>query len=288
MEGNLTAPLRGVQYRSLRGRIFIEITKYTYWRQRLKMGRKSEEDTIRWNSAGEKLILPNNEVHLWSASVQENISYLNTYRHILSLEEKQRAERFKFKRDQDRFIIAHVLLRLVLSRYIKITPQAIAYSSNSFGKPNLKGCSDIETINFNMSHSNDHVLIAVANNLAVGVDIEWVRPIENANQIVETFFSAKEKVQFQSLSDHLKTEAFYSCWTRKEAFIKALGVGISLPLNQFSVSFLPGEPADLLEVPTTIEQPEFWTLEEFQVREGYVAAIAAQGTGLKFCYWKWT
>jgi len=187
---------------------------------------------------------------------------------MLASDERQRAERFHSERDRRRYIVRHGVLRELLSLYLHGPPARIRLSTNPFGKPQIEG-SDLR---FNLSHSHGVALYVVAQGLEVGCDIEWRDPRLACEGIAEQFFSPREARALRALGPVRRTDAFFNCWTRKEAYVKARGCGLSLPLDSFDVSLAPGEPAALLR------GGEGWSIRSFEPLPGYQAAIAAAGT----------
>jgi len=196
-----------------------------------------------------------------------------------------RARRFHFQRDSERFIVTRGLLRCILGRYLGIEPGRLRFVYNSYGKPALATASDEGALCFNLSHSGGLALYAVARGRQVGIDLERIRAVPEIEQIAQRFFSSREYAAFRSLAAGLRQEAFYSCWTRKEAYIKARGQGLSLPLDQFDVSLVPGEPARLLDVRGDSQDGHHWLLRELEPGPGYVAALAVEGHGWKLKCW---
>ncbi len=223
-------------------------------------------------------------VHLWLVSVNAMKTQLDNLWYMLSDKEMKRAKRFCFEKDQKRFIVARGMLRTILSQYCNDEPDEHQFKYNRYGKPYL---IENDWLYFNVSHSGDKVLYGVAREREIGVDIENIKPRENAQQIVERYFSDDEKSQFSNLPDYMKKRAFFNCWTRKEAYIKAQGKGMSLPLDEFSVSFIPGEPTCLLETQHDFQEKDRWTLKEVIVEGDYVAAAAVEGHNLHFKNWEW-
>jgi 4'-phosphopantetheinyl transferase len=155
---------------------------------------------------------------------------------MLSHDEIARAERFHFERDRRRFVVGRGLLRAILGRYMGIESERLRFRYGEYGKPYLAEEYGGKALQFNVAHSQDMALYAIARDREVGVDIEYIRPFPNLMQIAEQFFSARENIALQAVPEHLKDEAFFTCWTRKEAYIKARGDGLSLPLDRFDVS----------------------------------------------------
>jgi len=186
---------------------------------------------------------------------------------ILSDDERRRADRFHFPRDRRRYILRHGKLRQLLSNYLGIAPADLVFEHNSFGKPAL-GESNLK---FNISHSHGMALFAIAYDVEIGCDIERCDPQFAAEQISEHFFAEDEVRKLRALAPTQQTSAFFRCWTRKEAYIKARGRGLSIPLDSFEVSLAPGEPAALLR------GCDGWTLQSFEPVPGYEAAVVAAG-----------
>ncbi len=232
-----------------------------------------------------KLALPSNEVHIWHASVEVSETCLKRLIIFLSEDEVKRSNRFHFERDRKRFIVAHGLLRHILSCYCVSDPDEHSFRRNRYGKPAL--ASD-DNIRFSMSHSGERVLYGITRGREIGVDIERLRPFEDIEQIVENYFSSREKSEFSTLPDYMENKSFFTCWTRKEAYTKAQGKGMSLPLNQFSVSFLPGGPVRLTETLHSIKEKNHWSLREIVVNAEYAAAVAVEGHGLLYRNWQWS
>ena len=227
-----------------------------------------------------------NEVHIWFVCVDDEKYHLDGLWDILSEDEKERANRFYFDHDRTRYILAHGILRTLLSCYTKTKPNSHYFISNPYGKPAL---SEKGTPCFNMSHSGSQILYGFTREREIGVDIELVKSIENIDQIIDRYFSKREKLEFSKLPDHLLKEAFYTCWTRKEAFIKAQGQGLSIPLDQFSVSFLTEKPVRILETQHDNQAADRWSLLDVSVNTNYKSAAAVEGHGLivKTRQWSW-
>ena len=189
----------------------------------------------------------------------------------LSEEERSRAARFMFERHRRRYIVAHTALRSILARYTDRAPEEIMLDAEEYGKPFLRD----ESLQFNLSHSHEMAVVAVAAS-RVGVDIEHVREMTDAGQIAERFFSRQEVMELQLIPRNEMIEAFFRCWTRKEAFIKAIGEGLSYPLESFGVSLQPDEP-QLVRVDRDPEAPKRWRFANVAVAAGYVGAVAVEG-----------
>lgn len=226
------------------------------------------------------LVLPRNEVHVWRASLGVSSAMLGWFQRILSADELSRADRFHFQHDRERYIVGHGLLRTILSHYLCADPATLDFVCNEYGKPELASINDDATLRFNMSHSHGRVIYAFTNKREVGIDIEYVRTMDDAAQLIERFCSERERAEYRSVPGNLRQLAFFNCWTRKEAYTKARGEGMSRPLDKFSVSLAPGKPVMLLDTEEGDEETRRWSLEDLRPgAPGYVAAIAVEGAG---------
>jgi 4'-phosphopantetheinyl transferase len=236
-----------------------------------------------WRRGPASLVIWPNEVHVWKIYLKA--PGLSENRAILSSDERVRASRFRFHTDSDRFIAARSSLRTILARYLWIRPADLKFGVNPFGKPHLIGGQDKLGLRFNLSHSHDMALLAVARNRDVGVDIEWMRRDFATDEVAQRFFSRSEVNQLESIAPELKTEAFFNCWTRKEAYIKARGEGLSFPLDQFDVSFAPEARPALLDNRRDPEEVWRWSFEELSPATGYAAALAVEGNLSRLLLW---
>jgi 4'-phosphopantetheinyl transferase len=227
------------------------------------------------------------EVHLWLAELEQPEHTLQRLTGVLAGDELVRAQRFRFERDRRHFIVARGVLRSILSRYLQILPEEVQFEYGLRGKPTLAtGCGD-GRLRFNLSHSHELALYAVTYDRELGVDIECMRPLDDAESIATHFFSAREQKALRDLPTHLKHQGFFNCWTRKEACIKATGEGLYQSLDGFDVSLAPGEPAQLLAVLGKPDEVRRWTLRALQPPAGYAAALAVEGSGWRLRCWQW-
>ncbi len=202
--------------------------------------------------------LANDTVHIWQIATtpitDKALSYLKT---LLSIDERQRAERYVFAHDQQRFILARGMLRLLLSHYLQLAPSEIQFVTNVYGKPHLNPNSS--TLEFNISHSHEWILLAFSKAIPVGIDIEFIRTDIAIDAIAQRFFSPSEAATLIQLQNTDKTNAFFNLWAKKEAVIKMLGTGLFQPLDQTDVSTNANH-----------------TLYELSPSEGYVGALCTQ------------
>jgi 4'-phosphopantetheinyl transferase len=239
-----------------------------------------------WQSALPALPLTRDEVHIWRASLEPTSpAQLEQLSRLLSPDERERARRFHFQRHREPFIVARATLRLLLGRYLGLaTYYAGDFTYSRFGRPSL-GTHDLD---FNLSHAGDLALYAFAWQRAVGIDIELVRADIEAEQIATRFFSPNERAELHRLPAAQRVEAFFLAWTRKEAYIKARGEGLSLALDAFDVSLTPGAPAVLLATRDDPAQRHRWTLHHLRPGPGYSGALAVEGQGWRASCWQWT
>ncbi len=223
---------------------------------------------------GRSVALAGDEVHLWFASLERTGSEVLHFTGVLSEDEGARAARFLFERDRRRFVVARGWLRTILGGYLQTPPGAIRFAYGEFGKPVLPDAGDLC---FNLSHSDERVLCAVTRERQVGVDLERLRPMPEMDAIAAQVFSAREQAAYRSVAPDARARAFFNGWTRKEAYIKAIGDGLSCPLERFDVSLTPGEPARLLGVEGDLAAPARWTLHAWDPEPGCVAAVAVEG-----------
>ena len=239
-----------------------------------------------WLPPPTDLMLPSDEVHVWRASLDLPASCVQDLQHSLTADELSRAERFCFQKDRQHFVVTRGLLREIVSRYLDVEPGQVRFRYSDYGKPSLAPTSDQTALSFNLARSDRLALYAITRGREIGVDLERIRPVPETEQIAERFFSAHENAAFRTLPAEQKQEAFFTCWTRKEAYIKARGEGLSLPLDQFDVSLVPGEPTILLRTRGKPQEPSRWSVRELMPGPGYVAALAAEGHYWRLACWQ--
>jgi 4'-phosphopantetheinyl transferase len=233
-----------------------------------------------WKTAAPPITLGESEVHLWLAAVPDCLQDLTRLREVLDAEERERAARFHFDRDRERYIVARGVLRLLLSSYLATSQFAL--TTNKFGKPFLRPPHD--TLHFNVSHSRDLALFGFTRVSEIGADVESIRPDFATQEIANRFFAPDEAATLMQLGESERAGAFFNCWTRKEAYIKARGIGLSLGLSTFAVTLKPGEPAALVRVDEDVGAPGRWTMLNLDVGAEYRAATAFEGGGNVSCF----
>jgi 4'-phosphopantetheinyl transferase len=227
-------------------------------------------------------------VHVWQAWLDAPEPHVRVLAHALSPDECVRAESYHFERDRRRFTVCRGLLRTILGRYLAQPADRLRFEYGTRGKPALARSEHDGALRFNVSHSGGCALFAVTRGREVGVDLEQVRPLAGPERIAERFFSVPERVALRELPAHGRLEAFFTCWTRKEAYVKGRGEGLAHPLDAFAVSVRPDQPAVLRAAEGgDVEELSRWSLSALPQPPGYVAALAAEGHGWRVSSWSW-
>jgi 4'-phosphopantetheinyl transferase len=208
-------------------------------------------------------------VEVWGIWLEAAEPMLRYYHSILSTEEHSRAERSRFEKFTGSYILSRGALRVLLSHHLGCSPNEIELTTGPRGKPALQSPSRLK---FNVSHSGQMALYAFTFGCDIGIDVERIRKLDNAESIAARFFAAAEASELRSLIPHDRTLAFFRCWTRKEAYVKTIGDGLAIPLNSFQVTLLPGAPARLVQLSTGLATD--WTLEHLDLAPGYIGALA--------------
>ena len=227
------------------------------------------------------------EIHVWRAFLNIAPSWVKSLSQVLSTDESERAERFRFQRDRQDFIVTRALLRILVGRYLRRDPNQVQFSYGTYGKPSLAGEGD-QALRFNLSHSQGLALYAFTRGRQIGVDVECVRENRDTEAIAERFFSTQEIVAIESLPEPIKQRAFFACWTRKEAYLKARGDGLSGAMDSFSVSVNPGEPAVFLNAQNDPQESSRWSLAALDPDSRYIGALAVEGWHWRLLCWQLT
>lgn len=242
---------------------------------------------IRWPSSSTAPRFASDEVHVWAASLCVAPGALETLRAALSPDEKERAGKFKFEKHRNRFIAGRAVLREILGEYLHARPEALRFSCSANGKPALAAEFASTRVHFNLAHSEDLALVAVTRIGAIGVDVECIRPVKEMDELVARFFSRRETELFGKVRSDEKTAAFFNLWTRKEALLKATGEGITRSLSLVEVSFLPGEPAQLLAIAGDASTAAQWQSRELSPAPGFTGALAVQARDISLRCARW-
>ena len=224
-----------------------------------------------WQAGRQNITLVENEVHVWKADLKVDAKKAKAFWTTLSKEEKERADRFRFTEHRTYFIASRGILRQLLSRYLSLPAGSFFFSYGKQGKPELTQFPELQ---FNVSHSRGHALFAFAKNESVGVDLEFIDSTIEFEVIAPRFFSKNEATTLLGLPIERQPAVFFNCWTRKEAFIKAKGGGLSIPLDQFEVTLLENDPAKLLAIDWAPEEVELWSMFSFFPEKEMVGSLA--------------
>jgi 4'-phosphopantetheinyl transferase len=218
-----------------------------------------------------------NAVHVWKIALDVDQNTLERLQTTLDTSELHRASRFRFHADKRRFIIGHSALRIILSRYAGMAPNKITFLYNTYGKPELPNHLRTPPIHFNISHSGELALIGICHNRRVGIDIERLDRSVRIQAIADRYFSPEESEAIRSLPPEQQRLAFFRCWTAKEAYLKALGVGLYGSLNNLRTSICNGNTVSIRRFVNGNRANESWTLKPLDVGKNYVATLAVEG-----------
>ena len=239
-----------------------------------------------WSEPPESLSLATGEVHVWRVELEQPEHLLEKFRETLEEHELDRANRFHFEKHRKHFIAGRGALRQLLAQYLDTKPDRLRLSYGAYGKPSLNGEHKQSGLRFNMSHSHELALFAFAEGRELGVDVEHIRADFASEDIARRYFSRREVETFNALAACDQVNAFFRCWTRKEAFIKVIGLGLSQPLDQFDVTLIAEQPAALLWV--SGDDASRWSLYDLEVGGDYAGALAVEGQVSRIRCWHMT
>jgi 4'-phosphopantetheinyl transferase len=214
-------------------------------------------------------------VLVWPVRIEAPRAVADWFALHLSEDEKGRAARFRFEHHRNSFVIARGVLRFLLGQYLNVSPASILFKYGSEGKPALARPAGIE---FNVSHSGGLAVFAFTAGREVGVDVERIRSLPDMQSIADRFFCSEEAVELMSLAAGQREHGFYLCWTRKEAYIKAIGDGLSAPLGSFRVTLRPSQPARFVHIANDTSVSKAWSLHDLRFASDYAAALAYRDT----------
>ena len=233
------------------------------------------------------IFMARGDVHVWRVSLLCAPDEIACLLPILTPEEVVRAERYRFERDRSAFVVRRGVLRLLVGRYLGQGPFRQPFSVTAYGQPLMPAGILGEDLRFSVSHSGGVALLAFARGREIGVDVEAVRSDVDYCGIAQRFFSKREQETLRSLPAEQQREAFFACWSRKEAYIKARGKGLSIPLDQFDVSLRPGEPAQLLATRDNSDSTEIWSMAALDPGPRLAAALVVEGQDVHITCWDW-
>jgi 4'-phosphopantetheinyl transferase len=234
------------------------------------------------------LVLRDDEIHIWHAELDQPRWFNHMLTDTLSNAEKERAERLHFEHHRRRFTVSRGLLRALLAHYSGMEPHDLAFNYGPNGKPFMADCLDTARIRFNLSHSEGYALFAFTRDREVGVDIEYVQAFSEMEEIAGRFFSPQENLILQTLSRSEKKRAFYLFWTRREALAKAIGMGLSLALDQMDVSRCPGQLYLSEKCHPLLNTKSHWFIQDIKPVPGFAAAFATEGRDWRLHCWRWS
>ncbi|MEO8429870.1 MAG: 4'-phosphopantetheinyl transferase superfamily protein [Acidobacteriota bacterium] len=233
------------------------------------------------------MALSDGEVHVWTAALDPPDSAVSRLARLLSPDEAARAGRYRFERDRRSYTVARGTLRVLLGGYLVRPPESLTFAYGEQGKPSLAGAWDGD-LRFNLSHSAGLGVFAFSRGVEVGVDVEAMRDTGDLHGLAERFFSAEEAAALGAVPAEARPEAFYRCWSAKEAYIKGVGEGLSMPLDRFAVSLEPPEGEVGLRILAGKPPDVAWRIHRFAPRAGYVAALAVGAAGLRVRFGEWS
>ena len=239
-----------------------------------------------WPAAPARLRPAVDEVHVWAAALDRPADEVAELSRSLSDAERERADRFRHLPSRHEFIIARALLRVLLGERLGVHPRQVCFSQTSRGKPCLAG-SDPATIRFNVSHSHGMALFALTAHCEIGVDLELVRPFSDEMGLADRFFTPCEAAALRALDAQGRLETFFRLWTRKEAYLKAHGLGLSFGLERVEVSHTPDDPAHIVHIDGDRQAAACWSLRTLAPAAGYVGALALQAHDYRLFCWRW-
>ena len=235
-----------------------------------------------WTPASIHPALSGDEVHVWRASLDQPAA---NYAILLSSDEQMRAKRFRFEQKQRQFIVGRGILRIILGRYLNSPPEDLKFEYRASGKPTLSAGMLQSELCFNLSHSEEMMLLAVTQKREVGIDLEYIRPNLDIEKLAEQFFSPSERAELDALRSEKKLHSFFSGWTRKEAYLKARGDGMTYPWDQFSISMDCDQSAKLLGTKDDQRELTRWSFHALTPAPGYIGALAVEGHGWDLVQW---
>jgi 4'-phosphopantetheinyl transferase len=230
-----------------------------------------------WKDLATSYHLSHGDVHIWSASLEQPAKYRERLFLLLSFDEKIRAERFYFEKDRNGYIVGRGLLRIILGRYLGAEPSRVEFTYGLHGKPSMKALPNGKFLEFNLSHSNNMAVYVFTWDQPVGIDIEYIHSMKGMDDFALQFFTPNECNLVHSLVGYKKQETFFRIWTCKEAFLKANGIGLTVPINQVEVSLTTEGTGKLTSIGGDRERAARWRMETFMPTPGYQASLAVEG-----------
>ena len=237
---------------------------------------------VEWVITSRPPVITGEEVHIWRIDLSDLANVKPELFNLLSADERQRADKFHFEKDRSRFIIRRAILRMLLGEYLNAPPGELGFIYNNFDKPSLAFNTEIY---FNASSSNNVGIVAIMLNARIGIDVELIDAQFPKLEIAERYFSTDEVRAIHDLQPELQTAVFFDCWTKKEAFVKAVGDGMSHPLPNMVIS--SEKWASFLVNATSVET-EGWNVTSFIPEKNYIASLAYEGKERSALFFDWS
>jgi 4'-phosphopantetheinyl transferase len=232
------------------------------------------------------LALAPGEVHVWSVRLDPPAGEVERLGRSLSEDEWARANRFRFEKHRRQYVVGRGALRELLAAYLGVRPELVRFSYGPRGKPFLAPPLDARGLQFNLSNSDELALVGFVLGPEIGVDIEYLRQMSDCEQIAERFFSQSERQVLRGIPFPAKQEAFFNCWTRKEAYLKAVGEGLAAPLDSFDVTLALGDPPRMLTLEGDAGRAARWFFHHLRPAPDYIGAVAIEGGGWTVRTWR--
>jgi 4'-phosphopantetheinyl transferase len=216
-------------------------------------------------------------IHVWSVRLDPPAAQVERLGRFLAAEEWARANRFRFEKHRRQYVVGRGALRVLLAAYLDIPPEEVQFQYGPRGKPFLAPPPGTTGLQFNLSNSDELALVGFVLGPEIGVDVEYLRLMEDCEQIAERFFSESERRVLRGIPFPTKQEVFFNCWTRKEAYLKAVGEGLAAPLDSFDVTLAPGDPPRMLTLEGDAGRAARWSLHHLRPADDYIGAVAIEG-----------
>ena len=226
------------------------------------------------------------EIHVWSVDLNPSPAAVEALGHLLSADEWERARRFRFEQHRRQYVVGRGALRTLLAAYLGDRPERIAFTYGPRGKPFLETSLASSGLHFNLSNSADLALVGLVRGIEIGVDVEYLKPMPDCEEISERFFSESERQVLRSLPRELKEEAFFNCWTRKEAYLKAVGEGLAAALDSFDVTLSPGDAPRMLTLKGDPDASARWFFRHLRPAQDFIGAVAIDGGQWSVATWE--
>lgn len=243
--------------------------------------------TITWESSPAKFIIGDGEIHVWRAHLDGDAEYISHLAGTLSNAELARAAKFKFEKDQRRYKMARGIVRAILGRYLSLDGRDVRLDTGLYGKPRLRMLGSGPDLRFSLAHSQGLALYAFALGHEVGIDLEFIKRNIDVMRLAEHVFSEKDIVDLNKLSSKDRVNSFYGAWTRKEAYLKARGLGFSIDPRRVDLPTMVGAPVEFVNLFNEAEEDEKWTIYDIEPAPEFAGAMAAEGVDWQLGRWSW-